>query len=502
MPTSDRFTLSPVARPSHEPFGWIARRETAGLDAAELGVLIHPSRRSLFLGAAALAVAPAVHAAGGQKILRLQTRQVEVGGRAATRYGVVQPSGAVGLVLDEGDLFDVRVENTLKVTSGLHWHGLNPPWRQDGVPFISGPPIAAGQLADYKFPARPAGTRWMHSHYGLQEQNLLAAPLIVRETEAIRSGRQEVVVLFEDFAWTSPETLFEKLRQPKMGGMAMGSMAMPMNPDKPDLNDIQYDAYLANDRTLADPQVVDVERTGEVRLRLINGSASTNFTIDLGADEGTLLSVDGNPVEPLKASLFPLAIAQRVDILVRLLGDGRAVPVLARGEGRKLQAGIVLRPPGAAVAKIPGHGAVDGPVVGLRQEVLLRAAQPLAAKRVDRSIPVVLAGSMMGYNWSMPVHGMTGAPATVARGERVELVLRNDTMMAHPMHLHGHTFQVTEINDRKLAGAMRDCILVPPRTTAKVAFDADNPGIWAFHCHNLYHMAAGMFTTLVYRDFT
>ncbi|MDP1751385.1 MAG: multicopper oxidase family protein [Reyranella sp.] len=461
---------------------------------------MHPSRRSLLLGTVALAAAPTSHAADGQKILRLQTRQIEVGGKAATRYGVAQPSGAVGLTLDEGDLFDVRVDNTLKVTSGLHWHGLNPPWRQDGVPYISGLPIAPGQSATYKFPALPTGTRWMHSHFGLQEQDLLAAPLIVRETEAIKSGRQEVVVLFEDFSWTPPEALLEKLRQPPSGGMAMGAMAM--DPAKPDLNDIQYDAYLANDRTLADPQVVDVERAGEVRLRLINGSASTNFTIDLGADEGTLLSVDGNPVEPLKASLFPLAVAQRADILVRLPGDGRAVPVLARGEGRALQAGIVLRPRGAAIAKIPGQSAADGPVVGLSQEILLRAARPLSARPVDRSIPVTLAGSMMGYNWSMPVHDMTGAPVTVARGGRVELVMRNDTMMAHPMHLHGHSFQVTEINDRKLAGAVRDCILVPPKTTVKVVFDADNPGIWAYHCHNLYHMAAGMFTTLVYRGFT
>ena len=76
--------------------------------------------------------------------------------------------------------------------------------------------------------------------------------------------------------------------------------------------------------------------------------------------------------------------------------------------------------------------------------------------------------------------------------------MRNGTMMAHPMHLHGHSFQVTEINGRALAGAIRDTVLVPPRTTVKVIFDADNPGLWAYHCHNLYHMAAGMFTTLVY----
>ena len=469
---------------------------------------MHPSRRSLLVGATAVAAAAAAvpcgaQAAGGQKILRLQTRQIEVGGKAATRYGVAQPSGAVGLTLDEDDTFDVRVENTLKVTSGLHWHGLNPPWQQDGVPYISGPPIAAGQSATYKFPAVPVGTRWMHSHFGLQEQNLLAAPLIVREAEAIRSGRQEVVVLLEDFSWAKPETLLDRLRQPPSGGMASSGMAMGgMKMSTPDYNDIDYDAYLANDRTLADPQVVDVERAGEIRLRLINGSASSNFTIDLGAYEGTLLTVDGNPVEPLKASLFPLAVAQRADILVRLLGDGQAVPVLARGEGRALQAGIVLRPPGAAVTKISVEGDVAGPAVGLKQEVLLRAVRPLPARRIDRSVPVGLAGSMMGYTWSMPVHGMIGAPVTIARGERVELVMENETMMAHPMHLHGHSFQVTEINDRKLAGAVRDSILVPPHATVKVVFDADNPGIWAYHCHNLYHMAAGMFTTVVYRGFT
>ena len=78
---------------------------------------------------------------------------------------------------------------------------------------------------------------------------------------------------------------------------------------------------------------------------------------------------------------------------------------------------------------------------------------------------------MMGYTWSMPIHNVLGAPVTIARGERVELVMQNDTMMAHPMHLHGHSFQVTEINDRKLAGAIRDSVLVPPRTTVKVVFD-------------------------------
>ena len=329
---------------------------------------MHLSRRTLLTAttglAAGLTAGPSTRSvaqAGGRKTIRLANRVIEVNCKPATRYGAFQPSGAWGITLNEGDTFDVRLENGLDVLSGLHWHGLNPPWRQDGVPYISGPPVAPGKFADYSFPALPAGTRWMHSHFGLQEQNLLAAPLIVREQSAIRSGLQEVVVLLEDFSWRKPSLIFEELRKPKpmaamgnmsggmsnmsRGGMNMPGMNMPSGGGM-DLNDVTYDAFLANDRTLADPQVFDVEKGAEVRLRIINAAASTNFMIDLG-------NVEGNPVVPLKVRQFPLAIAQRVDIAVRLPADGSALPVLARGEGRPLQTGVVLRPRGAAIAKNP-----------------------------------------------------------------------------------------------------------------------------------------------------
>ena len=479
---------------------------------------MHLSRRSLLAGTMGVAMAAGTTRAAraaGQKVLRLRTRVIDVGGKPATRYGVSQPSGVWGLTLDEGDTFDVRLENGLDVLSGLHWHGLNPPWRQDGVPYISGPPIAPGKFADYNFPALPPGTRWMHSHFGLQEQNLLAAPLIVREQSAIRSGLQEIVILLEDFSWTKPSLIFEELRKPKpmasmsgsMTNMSRGSGGMNMPGTNtpaasiPDLNDVTYDAFLANDRTLADPQVFDVEKGAEVRLRIINAGASTNFMIDLGNVEGTVLTVDGNPVAPLKVRTFPLAIAQRVDIAVRVPDDGSALPVLARGEGRPLQTGVVLRPRGATVAKIPSMASEAAGAIGLMEEMKLRAQQPLASRPIDRSVPVDLTGNMMGYVWGMAVHGMEGVPATIARGERVELVMRNTTMMSHPMHLHGHSFQVTEVNGQSFSGAVRDVILVPPRATVKVVFDADNPGLWAYHCHNLYHMAAGMFATVVYQGF-
>ncbi len=221
----------------------------------------------------------------------------------------------------------------------------------------------------------------------------------------------------------------------------------------PDLNDVDYDAYLANERTLDDPDVIRVERNGEVRLRIINAGASSNFTIDLGNVQGALVAVDGNPITPLAGTRFPVAIAQRADVVLRMPPDGTAVPILALGEGRRLRTGVVLQPPGAAVAKIGASSDAMGPQVGLAQELELRSSAPLAAKAANRSIPVDLTGTMMGYAWGMPINGMAGLPATVDRGERVEIVFRNTTMMSHPMHLHGHVFQVTEVNGKADRGS-------------------------------------------------
>jgi len=89
-------------------------------------------------------------------------------------------------------------------------------------------------------------------------------------------------------------------------------------------------------------------------------------------------------------------------------------------------------------------------------------------------------------------------PLPIAKDERVELVMVNQTRMPHPMHLHGHEFQVLEIDGKRLSGAMRDTVLVTPGRRVVVAFDANNPGLWAFHCHLLYHLDAGMFTTFRY----
>lgn len=293
--------------------------------------------------AASVTKVPNVQAAS-RTVLRVKTRQIEVDGKAVTRYGIEQDDGTFGLFLNEGDPFDVQLVNELNVDTLVHWHGMEEPWQQDGVPYLSAPPIKAGASIDYRFAALPTGTRWMHSHFGLQEQNLLAAPLIIRDKAAQAEDAQEVVLFLEDFAWRTPEEIFEELRKPKPAMSMSKSAGDTAKNAGPDLNDVDYDAYLSNDRTLDDPEIIAVEKGGRIRLRVINASASSEFTVDLGAIQGELVTVDGNPVQPLTAHRFPLAIAERADIMFTMPADGSAVPVLALGEGRKLQSGIILRP--------------------------------------------------------------------------------------------------------------------------------------------------------------
>ena len=106
---------------------------------------------------------------------------------------------------------------------------------------------------------------------------------------------------------------------------------------------------------------------------------------------------------------------------------------------------------------------------------------------------------MAPYAWSLNgEYWPNVTPLMIAHGQRVAIEMVNHTMMAHPMHLHGHAFQVVAINGAQLAGAVRDTVLVPPMGSVTIAFDADNPGRWAFHCHNLYHMMTGMMTEVRY----
>lgn len=352
----------------------------------------------LTLGAMSAVDTPAATTNRPERRLIAETRSLEVNDRAATIFRLADEAGHSGLFLAPGERFHVKLSNQTTDHTIIHWHGQLPPWTQDGFPWPQTPPLAPGTKRVYDYAPIP-GTYWMHSHQGLQEQSLMTAPLIINDATELREDRQQIVLMLHDFSFTAPAALLAGLTSqtpsqihamarvsenvaasslpkissknsvgmmqdmPGMGNMIPGHMGTKskdngmgsMDGMTMDLNDIDYDAFLANDRTLRDPAIVRVDRSGRVRLRIINGASSSQFWVDLGAVTGYVVAVDGHRVHPVAGRRFPLAIAQRLDILINMPGSG-AFPILARLEGTRRCTGIVLATPGASVRRLEETG--------------------------------------------------------------------------------------------------------------------------------------------------
>ncbi|MES2667820.1 MAG: multicopper oxidase domain-containing protein [Pseudomonadota bacterium] len=482
--------------------------------------------------AATLLLPARARAQSARMTLSATTRTIEVQGKAATVWGLLDGNGRSGLVLDPGQAFAVDVTNTLDAPTIIHWHGQIPPNAQDGVPDLPMPMLQPGESRAYDFAARP-GTHWMHAHIPEHEMLLLAAPLVVRRPEDVAADRQEVTLFLHDFSFRPPsEVLAEitggasmavmdhsQMGQDGMAGMDMGAtggatggamdmgaMSMPgmdgMGAMEMDLNDYNFDAYLANDRTLDDPEVVQVDKGGRVLVRIINAAAATVFWIDTGDLPGRLVAVDGEPVQPMPGSRFGVAMGQRLDLELDVPGEGGAFPILALREGAKERTGLILATPGAAVTKIAGLSDADHPAFSadLAQESALRAVTSLPDRAATSQPMLMLGGSMMPYVWT--INGQTWGshvPVTAKSGDRVEIMFHNMSMMAHPMHLHGHAFQVVSTGGARFAGAVRDTVHVPPMGMVTVALDAGEAARWMLHCHHMPHLSTGMMTEFAVR---
>lgn len=528
------------------------------------------SRRDFLAASAAIGLGATVlpgkvWAAARAKMLQVTSRILEVNGKPAKVFALTS-NGRAGLDFMSGERFHVELVNRLDQPTLIHWHGLTPPNAADGVPDLTQPALRSGASYVYDFPLARPGTNFMHSHLGLQEQLLLAAPLIIRDPAEAHLDEQEIVIQLHDFTFRDPQEILSQLQKGMahqmgaetgghdMNGHGMSAEAMgkaqmqnmPMDQmqgmksdgDMPgmdmsggemsqmpgmshgssgmsdamsqamaqqmagsgtgmagaDLNDVAYDAFLANDRSYQDPDVIAVERGGKLRLRVINAAASSNFMIDLGALSGELIAVDGMPVQPVSDRQFALAVGQRIDLRLQLPAETAAWPVIAQLEGDRRRSAVILAPKGAAVTKLDFLSAKPTGRFDQLTGHVVAARNPLPPRAADRRFTLDLGGDMMRYRWSLA----STAPLQVRQGERVEIEMVNHTAMSHPMHLHGHHFQLVAVNGAAVNGPLRDTHLVPAGSRCTIAFDADNPGRWAFHCHNLYHMAAGMMTELAY----
>lgn len=461
-------------------------------------------------------------------VLEIATAPITVLGQSVVRGCIRQLDGQRGYTTSQAKGVNLELINQLPVPATVHWHGLILPNAMDGVPFVTQPPIPPGQRQRIHYSLVQNGTFWMHSHYGLQTQGYVAEPFVILNDEQKRWADRTVTVMLRDFSFTPASQILDNvISGERGGGTAMAKSLAGFDWHQPrtlltqhwdQVNgrfgwkqaqgvlmmapDVVYDALLANERSLDAPEIIDVQPGETVAIRWIAGGAFMSYFIDLGDLEGELLRTDANPVEPVSGSVFQLALAQRLTLRVKVPDEPGVFPLLALGERSNLRCGVVLRSdPKLRVPDLSPQTDQWAGRLDFTQDKQLRAQIPLAARTADNTIPIAMTGPAPEYKWGLnhrfyPYRD----PYWVEKGQRVEMVFSNPTPMGHPMHLHGHEFQILEIDGEPLAGAMRDTVYVPKGGTCRIAFDANNPGIWAFHCHISYHHVRGMFNVVAYRS--
>ncbi|GAA1886560.1 multicopper oxidase family protein [Streptantibioticus ferralitis] len=429
-----------------------------------------------------------------------------------------------------GDTLEAVLVNHLPKPTTVHWHGLALRNDMDGVPDVTQRAVAAGAQFTYRFAVPRPGTYWLHPHTGVQQDRGLYAPLIVEDPkEPLRYDREWVVVLddwVDGVDGSTPDAVLTELSggmspgmssgapgghgssdaggdgMPGMPGMRAMGMATP-GPSRMlmgatsrllggDAGDVAYPYYLVNGRTADSPETFTAKPGERLRIRIINAGGDTAFRVALGGHRMTVTHADGLPVAHTTADALLLGMGERYDVLVTA-GDG-AFPLVALAEGKNAVARAVLR---TTAGEAPGR---DVRPAELDRRPLtagqLRAAPSAAlpARRPDATVPLRLTGGMAKYDWGLNSEKYSPARRLPVRaGDRVRLSFRNDTTMWHPVHLHGHTFALPN------GGPRKDTAIVLPRQTLDVDFDADNPGLWMIHCHNVYHAESGMMTLLGYR---
>ena len=486
------------------------------------------SRRNVLIGAFGLAGLATVSACGGttavpataESVRRAEALRRSTGKRVVTASLTPRPTAvdlggpvvntwAYGdsvpgplLRARAGDLLRVQVDNQLPTSTSVHWHGIALRNDMDGVPGMTQAPIGAGKPFTYEFTVPDPGTYFYHPHSGVQLDRGLYGALLVDEAADPGGYDVEWTVVLDDWVdgtGRTPEQVLKGLTAVASGGTAgsghgMGGMGEGMtSPLLGGAGDIAYPHYLANGRVPAAPVTLTAKPGQRARLRLVNAGSDTAFRVALGGHRLTVTHSDGFPVAPVTTDSLLIGMGERYDVRVTV-GDG-VFPLVALAEGKEGNALALVR---SAAGTAPAASARPTELAGkvtLSTDLTASDEVRLKAKDVDRSHNLLLRGSMAPYRWTINGNAFPdGDPLPIEAGQRVRLRFQNMSMMFHPMHLHGHTFGLVR------GGARKDTVIVRPMQTVDVDFDANNPGQWMTHCHNIYHAETGMMTSLSYRS--
>lgn len=453
--------------------------------------------------------------------------QIDLGGPVVSTWAYNDTVPGPLIRANVGDQLQLTVRNLLPDPTSLHSHGVAMRNDMDGVQPASAD-IAATAQHTYSYTVPSAGTYWAHPHVGIQTDYGLYAPMVFDDPREVAAYDAEWVVVLDDWldgTGTTPKRQLADLQagragmrspQPSGPGAAMPGMSMPSpsTPSTPsgstgmggmavgrsallggDAGDVSYRYYLVNGRVPAAPPTFAAKPGQRIRIRIVNAAADTAFRVALAGHTMTVTHTDGYPTVPYQVDALLIGMAERYDVIVTL-ADG-VFPLVASAEGKNAVARGLIR---TAAGEVPPATWLPPQLNGrIGTAPLLRGdpAVALPSGVPDVELTATLAGAMMPYRWT--INGTPydrTVPLETHQGQRVRLLLTNDSDMWHPMHLHGHTFQLVRPDQRQ--GVRKDTVIVKPRTTVPVDLIADNPGVWLLHCHNGYHSESGMMTRLQY----
>ncbi|MFP5364932.1 MAG: multicopper oxidase family protein [Thermoleophilia bacterium] len=460
--------------------------------------------------------------------VRAMSSEVELGRRRARTSTYDGQLPGRELRLKQGEPVRIRLVNDLEQPTSIHWHGIRLQNAADGVPGFTQKPVGAGEEFVYAFTPPDAGTFFFHPHVGVQLDRGLYAPLIVEPRREPLSYDREAVLMFDDWLDGLAGTPERRLAQLRANGMDMGAMhsgsdtamngmgatdnagrgrsrhlsvdgrtpgpdslarlANELEAGRLDPGDVRdYPLYLANGRPPDDPARITVRKGDRLRLRLINPSADTIFCVFVERHELEVVHADGLAVRPVRTDAVILGMGERYDAMLQVSGEGVA-RIVAVALGKRGRAIALLRNTDSTARAPAPDAPVRMPRRVLSYDDLRAAGAPARSGEEPRLVRLDLAMRDAGYVWTIGGQAFPKAdPIRVRRGERIRFVMRNRTMMPHPMHLHGHSFSVGGDG-----GPLKDTALALPMRELVLDWTADNPGSWAYHCHNVYHQEAGM----------
>ena len=469
--------------------------------------------------------------------LDINFKTINISGKSSKAMAINNSIPGPTLRFREGDTARISIKNSMNVETSIHWHGLLLPYRQDGVPYLTNPPIEPGKTNVFEFPIKQSGTYWFHSHTGLQEQRGVYGSIVITPKEGERvSSDQDKVIVLSDWTDENPDEVLRTLKSGndfysiKKGTMqnlfgaakrnALSDMAKRSSMRMPpmDISDVAYDAFLVNGKK----EMEIPAKSGEkVRLRFINSATASYFYLQFAGGPVEIVSADGKDVQPVKVDRLLMAIAETYDLIVTVpkngsyefratAQDGSGHSSIFIGNGKRIFAPNVPKP-NLYKMKMSMKKSMDkkmgmGTMPPMNQRPLspykkLRSIEKssLPKQNPKREIVLTLTGDMERYIWSMDGETLSADNMIrIRHGENVRIVLINKTMMHHPMHLHGHFFRV--INGQGDYSPLKHTVDVPPLATQVIEFEANEYNDWFFHCHILYHAKSGMARVVSYED--